>query len=46
MRIPSRRSTTLCVAVVLVATFALADVASADDVSPINPNNRPTALPG
>jgi hypothetical protein len=46
VRIPSRRSTTLCVAVVLVATFALADVASADDVSPINPNNRPTALPG
>jgi hypothetical protein len=44
VRIFSRRSSAFCLEVVLVMAFAAG--ASADEVSPINPNNRPTALAG
>jgi len=44
VRILSRRSSALFVSVVLV--LGVAGVASADEVSPINPNNRPTPLAG
>jgi hypothetical protein len=44
VRIFSRRSSALCLSVALGSLFA--GVASASAFSPINPNNRPTGLPG
>jgi hypothetical protein len=44
VRIHSRRSAALCLSVLLVV--AIADAATADEVSPINPDNRPTPLAG
>ncbi len=44
VRVLSRRSPALFVSAVLV--LVVAGVASADEVSPINPNNRPTPLAG